>query len=121
MVCTALDNIQARLYIDQRCMFYHLPMLESGTLGTKGSTQVIVPRITENYGASRDPVDEKSIPICTLKFYPNLIEHTLQWGRELFEEYFKQTVRIYYFVKFPYYSNIYFFLKFKSLMIVIIT
>ena len=91
IVCTALDNVQARLYVDQRCMFYHLPMLESGTLGTKGSTQVIVPGITENYGASRDPVDEKSIPMCTLKFYPNLIEHTLQWARELFEEYYKQT------------------------------
>jgi ubiquitin-activating enzyme E1 len=90
-VCTALDNVQARLYVDQRCMFYHLPMLESGTLGTKGSTQVVVPCVTENYGASRDPVDEKSIPMCTLKFYPNLIEHTLQWARELFEEQYKQT------------------------------
>mmetsp|Transcript_367 Transcript_367/g.668 ORF Transcript_367/g.668 Transcript_367/m.668 type:complete len:1049 (+) Transcript_367:70-3216(+) len=91
IVCTALDNVQARLYVDRRCMFYHLPMLESGTLGTKGSTQVVVPHVTENYGASRDPVDEKSIPMCTVKFYPNLIEHTLQWARELFEEYFKQT------------------------------
>lgn len=90
-VCTALDNVQARLYVDQRCMFYHLPMLESGTLGTKGSTQVVVPCVTENYGASRDPGDEKSIPMCTLKFYPNLIEHTLQWARELFEEQYKQT------------------------------
>lgn len=33
MVCTALDNVEARLYIDQKCMFYHKPMLESGTLG----------------------------------------------------------------------------------------
>ena len=34
---------QARLYLDQRCLFYHKPMLESGTLGTKGHTQVVVP------------------------------------------------------------------------------
>jgi len=39
-VCTALDNVDARLYMDQRCLFYQLPMLESGTLGTKGNTQV---------------------------------------------------------------------------------
>lgn len=38
-VCTALDNVEARLYVDQRCLFYRLPMLESGTLGTKGNTQ----------------------------------------------------------------------------------
>ncbi|GLD93074.1 hypothetical protein PINS_up001666 [Pythium insidiosum] len=88
-VCTALDNVEARLYMDQRCLFYGLPMLESGTLGTKGNTQVVVPHKTENYGASRDP-PEKSIPICTLKNFPNAIEHTLQWARDWFEGEFFQ-------------------------------
>eukprot|EP01035_Chromulina_nebulosa_P025282 gene25282-32993_t len=90
MVCTALDNVEARLYIDQKCLFYHKPMLESGTLGPKGHTQVVVPFKTENYGASRDP-PEKSIPVCTLKHFPNQIDHTLQWAREWFEEVFQQT------------------------------
>ena len=54
-------------------------MLESGTLGTKGNTQVVVPKLTENYGASRDP-PEASIPICTLKNFPYKIEHTIQWA-----------------------------------------
>ncbi|RHY80018.1 hypothetical protein DYB26_003579 [Aphanomyces astaci] len=89
-VCTALDNVDARLYMDQRCLFYGLPMLESGTLGTKGNTQVVVPNVTENYGASRDP-PEKSIPICTLKNFPNAIEHTLQWARDWFEGVYFQT------------------------------
>ncbi|DBA02358.1 TPA: hypothetical protein N0F65_007177, partial [Lagenidium giganteum] len=88
-VCTALDNVDARLYMDQKCLFYRLPMLESGTLGTKGNTQVVVPHKTENYGASRDP-PEKSIPICTLKNFPNAIEHTLQWARDWFEGEFFQ-------------------------------
>lgn len=89
-VCTALDNVEARLYVDQRCVFYRLPMLESGTLGTKGNTQVVVPHVTENYGATRDP-PEKSIPICTLKNFPNQIQHTLQWARDWFEGAFKQS------------------------------
>ena len=88
-VCTALDNVEARLYVDQRCLFYHLPMLESGTLGTKGNTQVVIPHVTENYGATRDP-PEKSIPVCTLKNFPNMIQHTLQWARDWFEGEFKQ-------------------------------
>ncbi|CAM9515783.1 unnamed protein product [Ascophyllum nodosum] len=88
-VCTALDNVEARLYMDQRCLFYRKPMLESGTLGTKGNTQIVVPHLTENYGASRDP-PEKSIPVCTLKNFPNQIEHTLQWSRDWFEGCFKQ-------------------------------
>ena len=37
IVCTALDNVEARLYIDQKCLFYHKPMLESGTLGSGSS------------------------------------------------------------------------------------
>ena len=90
IVCAALDNVEARLYLDQRCVFYRKPMLESGTLGTKGHTQIVVPGKTENYGATRDP-PEKTIPLCTVKTFPNQIEHTLQWAREWFEEVFKQT------------------------------
>jgi ubiquitin-activating enzyme E1 len=89
-VCTALDNVDARLYVDQRCLFYQLPMMESGTEGSKGNTQIVVPRATENYGASRDP-PEKSVPICTLKSFPNEITHTLQWARDWFEGVFNQT------------------------------
>jgi len=89
-VCTALDNVDARLYVDSRCVFYRLPMLESGTLGTKGNTQVVIPHLTENYGATRDP-PEKSIPVCTLKNFPHQIEHTLQWARDYFEGAFKQS------------------------------
>ena len=88
-VCTALDNVEARLYMDQKCLFYRLPMLESGTLGTKGNTQIVIPGLTENYGATRDP-PEKSIPVCTLKNFPNQIHHTLQWARDYFEGVFKQ-------------------------------
>jgi ubiquitin-activating enzyme E1 len=63
-------------------------MIDSGTLGTKGNTQVVVPFHSESYGSSRDPPEE-SIPICTLKNFPNKIEHTIQWAREAFEGYFK--------------------------------
>lgn len=90
-VCTALDNVDARLYMDSRCVFYGLSMLESGTLGTKGNTQVVVPGLTEPYSATRDP-PEKSVPVCTLKNFPNRIEHTLQWARDWFEGAFKQSI-----------------------------
>ena len=87
-VVNALDNVEARIYVDRRCVYYRKPLLESGTLGTKGNVQVVVPYLTESYGSSHDP-PEKSIPICTLKNFPNAIEHTLQWAREEFEGLFK--------------------------------
>lgn len=89
-VCNALDNVQARLYMDQRCVYYMKSLLESGTLGTKGNTQVVVPGLTESYGSSRDP-PERSVPICTLKNFPYQIEHTLQWARDYFEGAFRTT------------------------------
>lgn len=88
-VANALDNVDARIYMDRRCVYYRKPLLESGTLGTKGNTQVVVPFLTESYSSSQDP-PEKSIPICTLKNFPNAIEHTLQWARDCFEGLFRQ-------------------------------
>merc|ERR1719350_1366032 len=88
-VANALDNVEARTYMDRRCVYYNKPLLESGTLGTKGNTQVVLPKITESYSSSQDP-PEKSIPICTLKNFPNAIEHTLQWARDTFEGTFTQ-------------------------------
>ena len=35
-VANALDNVEARHYMDRRCVYYCKPLLESGTLGTKG-------------------------------------------------------------------------------------
>ena len=90
-VTNALDNVDARMYMDRRCVYYCKPLLESGTLGTKGNVQVVIPHMTESYSSSQDP-PEKSIPICTLKNFPNAIEHTLQWARDQFEGLFNQPV-----------------------------
>lgn len=86
-VTNALDNVDARTYVDRRCVFFRKPLLESGTLGTKGNTQVVLPFITESYSSSQDP-PEKSFPMCTLKSFPNRIEHTIAWARDLFQTYF---------------------------------
>lgn len=88
-VTNALDNVAARHYMDSRCVFFRKPLLESGTLGTKANTQVVVPDLTESYSSSQDP-PEKSIPVCTLKNFPNQIEHTIQWAREQFDELFEK-------------------------------
>ncbi|XP_038066998.1 ubiquitin-like modifier-activating enzyme 1 isoform X2 [Patiria miniata] len=87
-VANALDNVDARMYMDRRCVYYRKSLLESGTLGTKGNVQVVLPFLTESYSSSQDP-PERSIPICTLKNFPNAIEHTIQWARDEFEGLFR--------------------------------
>ena len=54
-VCNALDNVEARRYMDSRCVKFGKPLLESGTLGTRGNTQIVVPFLTESYGSTNDP------------------------------------------------------------------
>jgi ubiquitin-activating enzyme E1 len=89
--------------MDRRCVYYEKPLLESGTLGTKANVQVVIPHLTESYSSSQDP-PEKSHPSCTVKVrsclctrasartcaqsFPNIIEHTIQWAREHFDDYF---------------------------------
>eukprot|EP00252_Welwitschia_mirabilis_P014821 TRINITY_DN32861_c0_g1_i1.p1 TRINITY_DN32861_c0_g1~~TRINITY_DN32861_c0_g1_i1.p1 ORF type:complete len:1053 (+),score=251.74 TRINITY_DN32861_c0_g1_i1:370-3528(+) len=84
VVLNALDNVNARLYVDSRCVYFQKPLLESGTLGTKCNTQMVIPHMTENYGASRDP-PEKQAPMCTVHSFPHNIDHCLTWARSEFE------------------------------------
>eukprot|EP01029_Cantina_marsupialis_P025046 TRINITY_DN6569_c0_g2_i1.p1 TRINITY_DN6569_c0_g2~~TRINITY_DN6569_c0_g2_i1.p1 ORF type:complete len:1058 (-),score=389.83 TRINITY_DN6569_c0_g2_i1:160-3264(-) len=92
IIVNALDNLKARLYVDGKCVFYNLPLLESGTLGTKANTQVVLPLLTESYGDSVDPPEE-SIPMCTLKNFPHAIEHCIEWSRDLFEGSFTANIQ----------------------------
>ncbi|KAL7095248.1 hypothetical protein ACP275_10G012300 [Erythranthe tilingii] len=90
VVINALDNVSARLYIDQRCLYFQRALLESGTLGAKCNTQMVIPHLTENYGASRDP-PEKQAPMCTLHSFPHNIHHCLTWARSEFEGLLEKT------------------------------
>ncbi|XP_019352556.1 ubiquitin-like modifier-activating enzyme 7 isoform X1 [Alligator mississippiensis] len=93
-VASALDSMRALFplcsgtYVDSQCIRYLKPLLDSGTQGTKGHVQVIVPHLTEPFGNHSDPL-EKAIPVCTLRHFPSSIEHTLQWARDEFEGLFR--------------------------------
>lgn len=82
-VINAVDNVKARLYVDGKCVWYGKPLFESGTLGTKCNSQVIIPNYTQCYGDSQDPPEE-TYHLCTLKNFPYQIEHTIQWARDYF-------------------------------------
>ena len=86
IILNALDNVEARLYVDQQAIKYLKPLIDSGTLGTKGNVQVVIPHMTESYGSQKDPDEKNGIPICTIKSFPYKPEHTIQWSRELFEQ-----------------------------------
>ncbi|OQS55725.1 UBA1 [Ecytonucleospora hepatopenaei] len=88
LVSNALDNIQARMYMDERCVSLKKPMVDAGTLGTKGHVQVVVPFQTESYGSSSD-AEQDTIPLCTIRSFPNSIEHTIEWALAEFKNIFE--------------------------------
>ena len=91
VVITALDNVDARRFVDEKCVQYQKILLDSGTLGTKGNTQVVLPFLSESYSSSADPPEE-AVPICTLKSFPYMSDHCVSWARALFTQCFNDDI-----------------------------
>ncbi len=92
IVTTALDNVDARRFVDEQCLMHKKWLLDSGTLGTKGNTQVVSPYATESYSSSSDP-PETSIPLCTLKSFPYQSDHCISWARSVFDGVYNSEVK----------------------------
>ncbi len=72
--------------MDEQCFKYGKPLFTSKTNGLKGSTQPVIPFITDTYSATNVPEQEVSFPLCTIKSFPNEIHHTIVWAIERFSE-----------------------------------
>ena len=88
IIFNALDNVEARLYVDSQCVIFKKPLFESGTMGTTGNVQPIIPFVTESYGASRDRSDDVNYPVCTIKNFPTRIQHTIHYAIDDFNSLF---------------------------------
>ena len=82
--------MQARLYIDGKCVAARVPLIDSGTLGPKGHVQIVLPEhVTESYASQRDPDDNAGeIPHCTLKMFPEETLHCVEWAKDIFGQLF---------------------------------
>lgn len=88
-VVAALDSFQARHYVSTRCIHYLKPLLEAGTQGTLGSASVFIPHVTEAYAGPTLDSEDAPYPVCTVRYFPTTVEHTLQWARDAFEGLFR--------------------------------
>ena len=76
VVITALDTTEARQYVDKQCVANGIWMIDAGTVGLKGSTQVVIPFVSESYSTLDNVPEEKEIPVCTMKTFPYKVRHT---------------------------------------------
>ena len=74
-VCNALDNMEARQYVDLQCVKYEKSLLESGTMGTSGNVDTICPFKTRTYRDGGNAAEGGGVPMCTLRNFPHLTDH----------------------------------------------
>lgn len=84
-VCNALDNMEARMYVDEQCVKYEKSLLESGTMGTSGNVDTICPFKTRTYKDGGNAAEGGGVPMCTLRNFPHLTDHCIEWSRDQFE------------------------------------
>lgn len=80
IVFNALDNLDARRYVNRMCLTANVPLIESGTMGFVGQAQVIVPGKTECVDCTTKEAP-KTYPICTIRSTPSLPVHTVVWAK----------------------------------------
>lgn len=92
VILNALDNIEARSYINNLCYMLNIPLINGGTEGLKGFVGVY-PMIDHDndiypcYDCS-EKVKKVTIPICSIKQSPYKLEHCIAWAMNIFEMFF---------------------------------
>ncbi|XWX01853.1 hypothetical protein V2A60_009882 [Cordyceps javanica] len=80
VVFNALDNLEARRHVNKMCLAANVPLIESGTTGFNGQTQVIKKGVTACYDCTPKETP-KSFPVCTIRSTPSQPIHCIVWGK----------------------------------------
>ena len=84
LVLSALDNIDARRYLNRICLTAGKPLIEAGSTGFIGQSRVIVKNKSECYDCQKKEAP-KVYPVCTIRSAPSTPVHCIQWAKLLYE------------------------------------
>ncbi|KAG9299634.1 hypothetical protein G9A89_020805 [Geosiphon pyriformis] len=88
IVMNALDNLEARRYVNSMCLAANVPLVESGTEGYLGQVTVIKKDMTECYDCQPKPM-RKTYAVCTIRSTPISPIHCIVWAKSyLFSQLF---------------------------------
>lgn len=93
-IYNALDNLEARRYVNKMCLFLKKPLMESGTTGFEGQIQPIYPYRSECFDCQAK-VTPTTFPVCTIRSTPSKPAHSITWAKEfLFHQLFEETATV---------------------------
>ena len=90
---SSVDNNKARKYLDTQAIIFKKPLLDAGTEGTKANSILVIPNLTGSLFDIRKENSSNKYTSCILKTFPSLIEHCIEWGKELFEKFFINDIK----------------------------
>lgn len=91
-IYNALDNLEARRYVNKMALFLQTPLMESGTTGFEGQIQPIYPYSTECFEC-QPKATPQTFPVCTIRSTPSQPVHCIVWAKEfLFTQLFDETL-----------------------------
>lgn len=82
LVMSAVDNADARRYVNDVCQTLGKTVIESGTAGYLGQSTVVIPRATECFDC-RPKQAAKTYPVCTIRATPSALIHCVVWAKDL--------------------------------------
>lgn len=82
IVCNALDNLEARRYVNRMCLAAEVPLVESGSTGYDGQCSVIGKGV-ECYDCTDRPAP-RTYAVCTIRSTPDKPVHCIVWAKFLF-------------------------------------
>lgn len=89
-IFNALDNLEARRYVNKMSLFLKKPLMESGTTGYDGQIQPIFPYVSECFECQAKATP-KTFPVCTIRSTPSQPVHCITWAKEfLFHQLFDE-------------------------------
>ena len=89
----AVDSAEARKYIDNNVILYHKIGVDSGTLGTEAHSNIFIPYKTVTYSDIEQTSTKRTLPVCTLRHFPSLIQHCIEWSKDSFSGYFGNVIQ----------------------------
>ncbi|GBG29498.1 Ubiquitin-activating enzyme, putative [Hondaea fermentalgiana] len=85
IVLNALDNVGARQHVNRLCLAAKKPLIDAGTQGYLGQTNIHVGRETACFDCEPKTENKRTFAICTIRSTPDKPVHCIVWAKELFK------------------------------------
>ncbi|XP_053991486.1 SUMO-activating enzyme subunit 2-like isoform X2 [Hylaeus volcanicus] len=84
IILNALDNNEARIYVNRICISLDIPLVDAGSSGYNGQVTPVIKNTTKCYECNPMP-RQKTFPICTIRSTPHKAEHCIAWSKYFYE------------------------------------